>query len=255
VGTGVAFNNTGQSIWAVPSDQQLKTNVQPFTYGLAQIRQINPVSFEYNGLGGTVPGQSHIGFIAQHVQPVAPYLVDEYQGQLYPSDTAATTLLSANSGPLLYVAINAIQELDSANAAKDSVIAQQQAQLAELSTRLDALDALIRACCEANSTPQARTVLATATQPDAQSGFGLRQVRLYPNPTTGRVKVEYQLEGLTPATIRVMDLNGRIVMERSIRAENGIEELDLSGQTSGTYLCTVLSGGEIVAVSKVVLNR
>jgi len=69
------------------------------------------------------------------------------------------------------------------------------------------------------------------------------------------VKVEYSLAGATPATVRVMDATGRIVLERSIEAENGTLDLDLSGQTAGTYLCTVVHNGQVAAVAKVVLAR
>ncbi len=98
--------------WTVTSDERTKTNIQSFNDGLAVIDQIDPVTFTYNGLGGTIAGASGIGVIAQDIQKVAPYTVGTFQAKLNPNDTNETTLLDFNPHALFFITINAIKELD-----------------------------------------------------------------------------------------------------------------------------------------------
>ncbi len=63
--------------WSVISDERTKKNVKPFDHGLADLRAFPmPVSFNYNGVNDTPDdGSQGIGYIAQHVQKVAPKMV------------------------------------------------------------------------------------------------------------------------------------------------------------------------------------
>ncbi len=59
----------------VVSDIRTKKDVTAFTDGLNVINQLNPVSWLYNGSGGTMDGQFGVGLIAQDLEKVAPYMV------------------------------------------------------------------------------------------------------------------------------------------------------------------------------------
>lgn len=65
------------STWGVLSDRRVKENIDPFTDGLNVVLKIKPVSFNYNGLGGTPKGERAIGTVAQERQQLAPYMVSE----------------------------------------------------------------------------------------------------------------------------------------------------------------------------------
>ena len=100
------------SSWATASDSRLKTDIEPFTDGLSVLNQLNPVTYAYNGLGGTTEGMTGIGFVAQDALPVIPYIVGTYSALLNPTDTAPTTLYNVNNGPLTYVLVNAVKNLE-----------------------------------------------------------------------------------------------------------------------------------------------
>lgn len=98
--------------WTVVSDIRTKTDIGTFSDGLNIINQINPVSFTYNGLGGTATGTQGIGVIAQDVQSVAPYMIGQFDVKLHPNDTNTTKLLDFNPHALFFITVNALKELD-----------------------------------------------------------------------------------------------------------------------------------------------
>lgn len=75
---GSAATKASGTTWANPSDSRIKKNVQDFMPGLEVAKKLRAVTYEFNGKAGFVAdGKSHIGFIAQEVQKVAPYMVSE----------------------------------------------------------------------------------------------------------------------------------------------------------------------------------
>jgi hypothetical protein len=125
----------GTNTWATYSDARLKTDVLPYTKGLKEILQINPVTYRYNGKGGVGQGtmlkkdpttgqdteveiidtellsKTHVGILAQDVQAVVPEAVSSHKGKLNKGDAVETDLLDFNSHSLTFILINAVKEL------------------------------------------------------------------------------------------------------------------------------------------------
>jgi hypothetical protein len=97
--------------WTVTSDARVKTNIQPYTKGLAAIKQINPVSYDYNGKAGTPVGPGGISILAQDLQPVFPECVGTYKAKLQPEDKEDTDILTYQGHAITFALINAIKEL------------------------------------------------------------------------------------------------------------------------------------------------
>ena len=107
--TGYAYNLANPN----PSDVSLKSNIQPWSPGLAEVLQINTVSFEYTPeakLG--LPGSRHYGVNAQEVQAVLPEAVLTMQRHLSndPADPP-TEVLAVNANAIFYACVNAIKEI------------------------------------------------------------------------------------------------------------------------------------------------
>jgi hypothetical protein len=113
---GNALNTTG--VWGVYSDERLKTDIEEYAGGLDVVRQLNPVTFRYNGLEGLSSTETHVGLIAQSVEEVAPYMVEHRRGH----DLEDVRVMSPQALP--YLLINAIQELE-------AKVADLERQLAE----------------------------------------------------------------------------------------------------------------------------
>lgn len=130
----------GGGSWLAPSTTAVKEDIQPFTDGLDILLALEPVTFAYNGLGGTArTGEVFVGLLAEAVRAVAPYLVRPYQGRLRP-EGPETELLALDSGPLLYVMLNTIKTLHRWLLEARQAQHRLEQQVALLAARLDALD-------------------------------------------------------------------------------------------------------------------
>jgi hypothetical protein len=105
-------SKTGGGSWATFSDRRVKKDINPFTDGLAVLKQIRPVNFRYNGKLGYPTDKTYVGVIAQEIQPVAPYTVDSFRAKLNPGDATETDILRFDPSALTYITINAVKELD-----------------------------------------------------------------------------------------------------------------------------------------------
>jgi hypothetical protein len=98
---GTAFVTTGT--WNSISDISVKRDIQPYMRGLADLLRLEPVTFRYNGEGGTVDdGTQMYGLVAQQVQPIVPEIVNAAMGGL----------LGVDSGRLTFAILNALREID-----------------------------------------------------------------------------------------------------------------------------------------------
>lgn len=70
-----------------------------------------------------------------------------------------------------------------------------------------------------------------------------KQIRIWPNPTEGHLKVEIQ--GLAPeekASLRITSMSGAVVDVKETTSP--VSELDLSHCTNGIYLLHIATGGQ-----------
>lgn len=137
LGTGSAIK-PGGGLWDAPSDVRQKEGVRPFEEGrdLDLLMQLEAVWFRYNGLGGTARSEEeYVGFVAQALQAVAPYMVRARPGHLTP-DGPATALLSVNATALPYLLLNGVKTLYARLREETAARAQMQATLATLEARL-----------------------------------------------------------------------------------------------------------------------
>ena len=141
---GDAVRSDGLTTWGVSSDIRLKKNIKPFKDGLEKIIQIEPKSFEYNGLCGTKEGVQRIGIIAQEIETVLPYTIARRSQKISPKNTESSEELedvrTFNSSSLTFVMINAIKELNEKIENKEQIIQEQRQLIEMLSKRLDNIE-------------------------------------------------------------------------------------------------------------------
>ena len=102
----------GGGPWGVRSDARLKRAIAPYQRGLDAIRQLRPITYQYNGRGRTHDtGDTYVGLMAEEVQSVMPEMVGAKREKLDPEDTEETDILTLNTNALQYASINAIKEL------------------------------------------------------------------------------------------------------------------------------------------------
>jgi hypothetical protein len=107
----------GGGPWTATSDARTKRDIRPYEAGLAEVCALSPVSFEYNGRGGTRDdGVRYVGLGAEATRPVMPELVEVMpdDGRRLPGQ------LGTNLGPLLLALVNSVQELSARVAALEA---------------------------------------------------------------------------------------------------------------------------------------
>lgn len=97
--------------WTVASDSRIKTNIAPYAKGLAEIRQVNPITYDYNGKGGFPAGPGGVSIIAQELQPVFPECVGTFRAKLNEDDAQETDLYNYNGHAITFALINSVKEL------------------------------------------------------------------------------------------------------------------------------------------------
>lgn len=104
------------SVWAIngtiqTSDERLKTNIKPLPYGLAEILQLQPISYHWKQGFNEGP---KLGFSAQELQKIIPEVVVSHSYDLQAEDGTPTLKENKNLGvyysDIIPVLTNAIQE-------------------------------------------------------------------------------------------------------------------------------------------------
>jgi len=124
---GGAGKTVGGGSWDIISDARVKDNVRDLDAGLAQLCQLRPVRFRYNGRAGTAAGVEDVGVLAQEIETVLPETVQKASGGA-PAEQGLEDLRIFNPSALTFVLINAVKELATR-------VEQLELALAETSTK------------------------------------------------------------------------------------------------------------------------
>ena len=107
----------GAALGSFPCDERIKTVTGPYTRGLPEILQIDPIVYRYRGNDHAPKAKSirdlqreHIGISAQSVEHVIPELVQPCEGFIdgKPVDDLRELV---GTEPLLYALLNSVKEL------------------------------------------------------------------------------------------------------------------------------------------------
>lgn len=93
-------------------------------------------------------------------------------------------------------------------------------------------------------------VLQTRTNPQNEAKkesysemLSQREIRIYPNPTDGQLKVEISnLDQSDECNLSIFNANGQNV--QSVKSKSSVAEFDISNQPKGIYILVILINGE-----------
>lgn len=223
----------GGGSWAGTSDERTKKDITAYTEGLDIVNAVNPVWYTYNGKGQTPEGQRFVGVIAQELKEVAQHMVIPGQDGYMAVDPSAFT----------YMLINAVQELDADNKAKDQQLRTQNERIEQLEDRLAEIEALLQGPSSENN--------AAVTLTDAI----LEQNQ--PNPFQGSTTIGYSIpEGVQKAELRVTDLQGRLIKSVAILTRGeGQTTFDMSTLSNSTYQYSLFLDGKWIDTKQMVVTK
>ncbi|MEM1000666.1 MAG: tail fiber domain-containing protein [Bacteroidota bacterium] len=216
------------------SDRRAKTNIEGLNYGLKEIMELRPVSYNWKN----DDNQSlQLGMIAQELQEVVPEMVynpaEDYirneEGNLVPAGKEGD-LLGVKYVALIPVLVKGMQE--------------QQAQILEQTERIAELEAQLASS-------------------GSKSGQGLNDLglpKLYqnnPNPFREETNIRFFLpQTVQEATLFVYDMQGQPVLEIAITERgNANQRIDGGMLTQGMYLYALIADGREVDVKRMILTK
>ncbi len=130
---------TGGGVWETASDRKLKTKIENYTDGLDKLLQIRPVRYEFNGKQGLVTDKKFIGIIAQEMQEVAPYMINQ---TVYTDEEGnKSNYLSYDGSALTYMLINSVKT-------QNEKIEKQAEEIKELQEELSKVEQLQKQVAE-----------------------------------------------------------------------------------------------------------
>lgn len=110
---GQAFKTGGGSFLPIACDRRVKKDIRPYKDGLQKLVALEPVTFKFNGKAETPDdGRDYMGFVAQDLQKVLPELIVTRSMKLEKNDAKETEILTYDQGPIVFLLINAIKELN-----------------------------------------------------------------------------------------------------------------------------------------------
>jgi trimeric autotransporter adhesin len=126
---GSFAEKVGGGSWSAPSDRRIKKDVRDLERGLPDLMRVRPVTFKYNGLGGTEDdGKEYIGVVAQELEKVLPNMVSTRTGKLHKDDAQATQIEIVDPSAFTYLLINAVKQ-------QQRTIEKQEVRIADLERR------------------------------------------------------------------------------------------------------------------------
>lgn len=139
----------GGGSWSTASDKRLKKDISPFKDGLSHLLQIEPVTFKYNSIMDVFDKEKvHVGIIAQDVQQIAPYMVEEkpFFQKVVEDENGVETIvdpgtnyLTYDGSALTYILVNAVKEQQAQIELLNSDIVELERRLEELEISINKL--------------------------------------------------------------------------------------------------------------------
>ncbi len=224
------------------SDRRLKTNINNFNYGLEEVLQLSPVTYQYNNKAKfRNAGKQQVGLVAQDLQAVAPELVSTFTYEEEDADARVVKsedYLMINESSIKYMLVNAIKE-------QQNVIEAQEDKIASLEERLEQIEALIGAQG------------TSGTQTIELGGASSELFQNQPNPFSETTRIKYTLNrDVQNASMQITDIDGKVLkVVRLDNVNNGEVVVKANELAAGTYFYSMIVDGQIINTKKMVLTK
>ena len=228
------------------SDERLKRNISKMNYGLKEVLQLNPISYQYNGKGGVRNTEAkQFGLKAQNLQKVAPELVTTFTYEEENEDTKVINseeYLMVEESAIKYMLVNAMQE-------QQAMIQEQQTIIERLEEELEIVKTQLNE--KTGKTGNAQSI--------ELNGNNLEKASLgqnAPNPFEGKTIINYFVpENTENASIVIFDITGKMIKEIDLETKGSAQiDLMMSNMPSGTYRYNLIINGKTADSKQMVIK-
>ncbi len=249
-GTDYALVGVGDAFawrYFIPSDRKLKNNIEPLTGALEKVSQLTASTYTFdqqNYPGMALPSGKSIGFMAENIEQFFPELIKNG-----PLPAGATR---EKRGKVVYHSIQDVKTVNYlgiipvlAEAIKEqkAIVDAKDAQIADLNSRLTALENLL------SETSSARLTSAFAAEASIEQNN--------PNPFNQATQIRYTVpKNYNDAKIIVTNMEGKSVLNYSVKGSGrGTVTINASELAAGTYTYSLNVDGKTVDTKTMVLTK
>jgi len=246
----------GQVNWSILSDGRFKNNVEDNVPGIEFIKQLRPVSYNYDyeaydkHSGFSIEKSSQMddeaikawkeqqkknekivytGFIAQEVEEIVKKDNYNFSGVVAPENEKDH--YSIRYAEFVVPLVKATQQ-------QEEKLDEQNAKIEQLENEIASLKQLVKN-------------LAKNLDPNQEVDVLDSPVKCFPNPNKGIIRLEIENIKQESAEIQVFNMSGNLIYSK--RA-NSNQEIDLSSQPNGTYIIKTKIGPKIYQ-NKILLQK
>jgi trimeric autotransporter adhesin len=251
----IRMGNTGITLlecevnWTVTSDARMKQNIQANVPGLSFIRQLRPVTYNYNmdamdklqnsseeWINSEVRAKAkaqkesivYTGFLAQEVEQAAKSVDYNFSGVDAPN--AQKGYYGLRYSEFVVPLVQAVQE-------QQTIIDDQNAKIENLSSEIEELKSMMRASGIGN-VPATNRIMPVS-----------------PNPVKdGVIQIKYEMSSSNEAQIIVTDIKGQVVYNGTATA-NGQFTIESATLAVGEYFVSMIIDGQKTSSQRFVVVR
>ena len=235
----------GGGTWVNSSDARLKQNVQKYNDGLEQVLNIKPVSYQYNGKLGLPTDETYIGILAQDMQEVAPYMIEEKD---YGEEG---TYLTYDGTALPYMLVNAVQEMHALYTEEKEKRQQLEEQVSMQDERIANLEAKVGKLLGSNTSDNELDINNRGNVKEVTiSNISIEEPMLFqnePNPFSGSTTIRFYIpEKATTAEIIIISTENGQLIKRVAVGSTGMGTLNVNADNvaAGSYTYTLIIDGK-----------
>lgn len=227
------------------SDLRLKQDVQPYTEGISVLKQLNPISYKFNGKADFKTNRTHYSVGAQELKEAAPYLVHDFVFEKENSDgevVSKENFLKIDLAGITWTLVNAVKEQQEDLDDKDKEIALLKEELTSIKNQVEALSNAIE-----NFEEQDVYLKGGQTPSIGQN---------IPNPYQSETKIDYFIpEHSSSAKVNFYDLSGKLLKEVTLNDRgNGRLNLRTLNLPSGTYTYSLIVDQKVFDSKKMIVE-
>lgn len=233
------------------SDARYKKNVKDLNAASQIIQQLHPVSFDFiqtEPNEDTASLKNKVGFIAQEMKEVLPYLVEQLPGK---------DIYTVEYTSVIPYLVKAFQEAQEEKVALEEQTTELQELVSELQDQIADLQEIVQSLLaqneNANAAPQDNA-------PKQSLRKTIQEAKLFqnlPNPFSENTLIRYELPKTAGnAYLQVFDMSGRMLQNILLpHQEVGQVEISAGELMPGTYTYSLVVSGKVVDSKRMVVTQ
>ena len=93
------------------------------------------------------------------------------------------------------------------------------------------------------------------TQPDSTNIFDIQKLKLYPNPASDHIFIEYDVIYIKEAKLQIYNSIGAIVYTKTLEEKQDNLRISVSDYKNGLYFCSLQIDGKLLNTKKILINH